>query len=79
MHMLHGESADALVLKDEREAMDLDDDEDTRQIRLDHCRGQYLCEVCEEAMTDTVLPDPASPGLEIAVCEPCQALVRSGR
>jgi hypothetical protein len=39
----------------------------------------YLCEVCEDVMTDHVLFAAASPtGLDLAICRPCLALVRSG-
>ena len=60
--------------------MFLDADDSQGQTLRDLCRGQYLCEVCEEAMTDTVLPAAQSPsGLELAICARCQALVRSGQ
>ena len=40
-------------------------------------RGQYLCEVCEETMTDEVLAAGESPsGLELAICARCRLLVR---
>jgi hypothetical protein len=56
-----------------------DVDDGQGQIIRDRYRGQYLCEVCEEAMTDTVLPATESPsGLELAICTRCEALVRSG-
>lgn len=42
----------------------------------DGCRGQYLCEVCEEVMTDDVLPAAESPnGLDLAICVRCRLLV----
>jgi hypothetical protein len=35
-------------------------------------RGQYLCELCEEAMTDDLLPAAQSPtGEEMAICLHC--------
>jgi hypothetical protein len=35
-------------------------------------RGQYLCEVCFDTMTDTVLPASESPtGMEMAQCLAC--------
>ena len=38
----------------------------------DEARGAYLCEVCEELMTDDVLPAAESPsGLELAICSLC--------
>jgi hypothetical protein len=43
----------------------------------DTLRGQYLCELCEEAMTDDVLPAAQSPtGDELAICLYCAAQVR---
>jgi hypothetical protein len=40
----------------------------------DGCRGQYLCEVCEAAMTDEIVSPPESPsGLELAMCRVCRA------
>jgi hypothetical protein len=40
----------------------------------DTLRGQYLCELCEEAMTDDLLPAWQSPtGEEIAICLRCAA------
>lgn len=45
----------------------------------DCCRGQYLCEVCEEAMTDDIWPGATNPtGLDLAICAHCQAMLRSG-
>jgi hypothetical protein len=42
-------------------------------------RGFYLCELCEEAMTDEVLPAAQSPtGEEVAICVHCAAQVRHG-
>ena len=39
----------------------------------DLARGQYLCEVCEDAMTDDTLPAAQSPtGTEIALCRVCR-------
>lgn len=36
-------------------------------------RGQYLCEVCEDVMTNDVLPAAESPhGLELAICALCR-------
>ena len=43
----------------------------------DDARGQYLCEVCEELMTDDVLPAAESPsGLDLAICSLCRAHLR---
>lgn len=40
----------------------------------DDARGQYLCEVCEDVMTDTVLAASESPtGAELAICRVCLA------
>ena len=40
-------------------------------------RGQYLCEVCEETMTEDVLAADESPsGRELAICARCRLLVR---
>ena len=40
-------------------------------------RGHYLCEVCEERMTDDVLPAAESPsGLELAICALCRLHLR---
>jgi hypothetical protein len=42
-------------------------------------RGQYLCELCEEAMTDDLLPAAQSPtGDEVAICLHCAAQVGRG-
>jgi hypothetical protein len=42
-------------------------------------RGCYLCEICEEAMTDTLLPAAQSPtGEEVAICLHCAAQVGHG-
>ena len=39
----------------------------------DLARGQYVCEVCYDAMTDDVLPAVQSPtGMEIAICGTCR-------
>ena len=39
----------------------------------DDARGAYLCEVCEEVMTDDVLPAAESPsGVEVAICPLCR-------
>ena len=43
----------------------------------DAARGQYLCEVCEMAQTDDVLPASESPsGLDLAICAPCRLRLR---
>lgn len=45
----------------------------------DTLRGAYLCEICEEAMTDEVLPAAQSPtGDELAICLRCAAQVGPG-
>jgi hypothetical protein len=42
--------------------------------------GTFLCEICFDAMTDTVLSPTRSPtGIEIAVCEACQGVRRPVR
>lgn len=44
---------------------------------VDTLRGQYLCEQCGDAMTDTIVPAEESPsGDEIALCALC---LRTGR
>ena len=46
----------------------------------DDARGAYLCEVCEDVMTDDVLPAAESPhGREIAICAPCWVTLTSGQ
>ena len=45
----------------------------------DGSRGQSLCEVCEEVMTDDILPVSESPhGLELAICRTCLRRLWSG-
>jgi hypothetical protein len=39
----------------------------------DSARGQYLCERCQDVMTDEVVPAAVSPtGVEMALCRVCQ-------
>jgi hypothetical protein len=46
---------------------------------LETLRGCYLCEICEEAMTDDLLPAAQSPtGEEVAICLHCAAQVGRG-
>ena len=54
------------------------DDEARTQRIADTARGHYLCEVCEELMTDDILPAAESPsGLDLAICAPCRVKLRS--
>lgn len=40
---------------------------------IDLARGHYLCEVCQDAMTNDVLPAAQSPtGVEMAICPGCR-------
>jgi hypothetical protein len=55
------------------------DDADDDRPPAEDFRGQYLCEICEEAMTDTVLAAVQSPtGDELAICLRCAAQVGPG-
>lgn len=56
-----------------RRIMERSEEQAQADLSPDGCRGQYLCEVCEAAMTDEIVSPPESPsGLELAMCRVCR-------
>jgi hypothetical protein len=48
-------------------------------LHRDDLRGRYLCERCEDAMTDEVIPAAESPtGEDIVLCRRCRVVGGGG-
>jgi len=50
-------------------------DTERESLHRDDLRGRYLCERCEDAMTDEILPAAESPtGEPLALCTRCRVV-----